>query len=130
MERVSRRLTRSNVVISTTSGGDGDRTHYLLHAMQALYQLSYAPVGRPRYQPAPALLTGSLGRYGRRSPAAALQRRARQRDRAQVAGTVGRAARLLHTESNRPAERRPASSRRSATPVRARHVSLPEWYRA
>ena len=28
------------------SGGDGDRTHYLLHAMQALYQLSYAPVGR------------------------------------------------------------------------------------
>src|SRR5712691_1988391 len=27
------------------SGGDGDRTHYLLHAMQALYQLSYAPKG-------------------------------------------------------------------------------------
>ena len=27
------------------SGGDGDRTHYLLHAMQALYQLSYAPIG-------------------------------------------------------------------------------------
>ena len=27
------------------SGGDGDRTHYLLHAMQALYQLSYAPEG-------------------------------------------------------------------------------------
>src|SRR5947209_4263723 len=27
-----------------TGGGDGDRTHYLLHAMQALYQLSYAPV--------------------------------------------------------------------------------------
>ena len=26
-------------------GGDGDRTHYLLHAMQALYQLSYAPIG-------------------------------------------------------------------------------------
>ena len=27
------------------SGGEGDRTLYLLHAMQALYQLSYAPVG-------------------------------------------------------------------------------------
>ena len=26
-------------------GGEGDRTHYLLHAMQALYQLSYAPEG-------------------------------------------------------------------------------------
>src|SRR5437879_1332807 len=33
------------VVISKTGGGDGDRTHYLLHAMQALYQLSYAPIG-------------------------------------------------------------------------------------
>jgi hypothetical protein len=31
--------------LSTTGGGDGDRTHYLLHSMQALYQLSYAPVG-------------------------------------------------------------------------------------
>ena len=30
-----------------TGGGDGDRTHYLLHAMQALYQLSYAPVAAP-----------------------------------------------------------------------------------
>src|SRR5258706_9936983 len=30
---------------TTMSGGDGDRTHYLLHAMQALYQLSYAPIG-------------------------------------------------------------------------------------
>ena len=26
-------------------GGEGDRTLYLLHAMQALYQLSYAPEG-------------------------------------------------------------------------------------
>ena len=26
-----------------TGGGDRDRTGYLLHAMQALYQLSYAP---------------------------------------------------------------------------------------
>ena len=26
-----------------SSGGEGDRTLYLLHAMQALYQLSYAP---------------------------------------------------------------------------------------
>jgi hypothetical protein len=37
-------------------GGDGDRTHYLLHAMQALYQLSYAPVGPPRYQQGPGTL--------------------------------------------------------------------------
>ncbi len=47
------------------SGGDGDRTHYLLHAMQALYQLSYAPVGGPRYQPGRAPSAGSLARYGR-----------------------------------------------------------------
>jgi hypothetical protein len=26
-----------------TGGGEGNRTHDLLHAMQALYQLSYAP---------------------------------------------------------------------------------------
>ena len=28
-----------------SGGGDRDRTGYLLHAMQALYQLSYAPEG-------------------------------------------------------------------------------------
>src|SRR5262245_40531502 len=38
-------LTRVDVVTRPTSGGDGNRTHYLLHAMQALYQLSYAPDG-------------------------------------------------------------------------------------
>src|SRR5207245_1326387 len=49
--RASRAAPRSGdesgvtIVISTRSGGDGDRTHYLLHAMQALYQLSYAPIG-------------------------------------------------------------------------------------
>ena len=32
---------------ATSSGGEGDRTLYLLHAMQALYQLSYAPEGTP-----------------------------------------------------------------------------------
>ena len=42
---------RARVCKRPNGGGDGDRTHYLLHAMQALYQLSYAPVGEPRYQP-------------------------------------------------------------------------------
>src|SRR5260370_34811231 len=28
-----------------SGGGDGNRTHCLLHAMQALYQLSYTPKG-------------------------------------------------------------------------------------
>ena len=35
------RLARASLL----GGGEGDRTLYLLHAMQALYQLSYAPDG-------------------------------------------------------------------------------------
>ncbi len=31
--------------LTRIGGGEGDRTLYLLHAMQALYQLSYAPNG-------------------------------------------------------------------------------------
>ena len=40
-----RRRARAAHLSGQESGGDGDRTHYLLHAMQALYQLSYAPDG-------------------------------------------------------------------------------------
>ena len=50
------RLRRRRRGVTRRGGGDGDRTHYLLHAMQALYQLSYAPVGKPRYQPGRATL--------------------------------------------------------------------------
>ncbi len=51
---IATRPAASSAFGDETGGGDGDRTHYLLHAMQALYQLSYAPVGRPRYQPGAA----------------------------------------------------------------------------
>ena len=48
-------------------GADGTRTHDLLHAMQALYQLSYAPEGRSRYQQRIVNgRSGSSGRYARR----------------------------------------------------------------
>jgi hypothetical protein len=33
-------------VVVTASGDDGNRTHDLLLAKQALYQLSYVPAGR------------------------------------------------------------------------------------
>ena len=33
-------------VVFTASGDDGNRTHDLLLAKQALYQLSYVPAGR------------------------------------------------------------------------------------
>ncbi len=113
------------------SGGDGDRTHYLLHAMQALYQLSYAPVGKPSYQPVGPRPTGSLG--GDMADEAPPQRYT-----AALANEIehkwqdrwDERARLLHAQPHRPAQRRPAAHRRSARPVRARHVPVPERRRA
>ena len=89
-------------------GGDGDRTHYLLHAMQALYQLSYAPNGG-RTLPVGTPWSEVCGNYApardrarRRHTDAPLQRGAGQRDRARVAGPVGSRARLLDPQPDRP----------------------------
>src|SRR5579862_343853 len=43
-------LARENVVNPTTSGDDGTRTHDLLRAKQALFQLSYVPESRVDHQ--------------------------------------------------------------------------------
>ena len=88
--------------------------------MQALYQLSYAPNGgftlpvdtpgsseRGHYAPA-------RDRARRRHPDAPLQRGAGQRDRARLAGPLGRRARVLDAQPHRAAGRGPAPHRRSA----------------
>ncbi len=113
------------------SGGDGDRTHYLLHAMQALYQLSYAPKGKPTIS---AGLSSSphypWREYGsRRHAEAAVHADTRERDRAQVAGPLGDRARVLDTEPQRAPVRGSARTRVPAASLRARHVPVSEWHR-
>ena len=107
-------LTSGYARFSGTCGGDGDRTHYLLHAMQALYQLSYAPDGGftlPADSPALRSAATTLRRVTERAddiPTHRYNAGARQRDRARVAGPLGRRARVLDAEPHRPAGRGPA----------------------
>ena len=115
-------------------GGDGDRTHYLLHAMQALYQLSYAPEGSgDAYQgdiPGPG--EQALRRLGVRWTRAT--RPPKFRYNATLANEIEQrwqdrweAERVFWTPNrDRPARRGPARSGRSAGAVRARHVPVPE----
>src|SRR5207244_8507413 len=92
----------------------------LLHAMQALYQLSYAPDETAKLSAGPP----AIGRYARprerRSSGVSLLRRDGERDRVQVAGPLGGGPRFLDSESHGAPCRGPARRRRSSGPFRPR----------
>ena len=131
--RHARWVGRSTLIFQEENqfgGGDGDRTHYLLHAMQALYQLSYAPEGIAHVTSLATLGSVASTRMADDETAETpLHRGARERDRAPMAGPLGVRARVLD------AEPRPGSSpkTRAASPtgrtLRARHVPVPERHR-
>src|SRR6266566_1851548 len=108
--------------------------------MEALYQTELHPRGLAEYQRvcsvwtgSPTRLTGTLAAHERsegarrRGSSVPLQRAPRERDRAAMAGSLGRGAHVLDAEPHRPIGGRLRARRRPIEALRARHVPVPEW---